>query len=138
MQTLTHGQQIRKTDDKYSPVITVWTIEGSTRSDIKKNGYAFVMADDGEWYREIDEATAIACNINHAKDNGHDVACCLLSASVISSDYDGKDADMFRKRVAYAEAPVIKDGEHVMLEGREVVVKYTRPNVSDCVHFVDA
>ena len=115
MKTLTHNQQIRTDMDEYEPVNLVGTIEG--------NCIDYPNDDLAETTARCDE-------------NGWDKAWVNKLGAILVADYPGKAAAHAKKHQAYVDATYVRDGERVSIEGREYIVKYVRPDVSDPVHFI--
>jgi len=134
--TLTHGMQIRRTDDQYSPVIRVGTVAGMVRAEFNQSGEAFCYTDEpkASWM-ESNLDKAIESRETVTRERGHDLYWANLQAACLTSDYPGKDAEMKKKREDYESAPIVEDGEIVILEGRLVKVQYNNPNCSDCIVF---
>jgi len=114
MTTLTHGQQIKTTRDRYEPVITVGTVEGCAR----------------KYNEDVAEQVAIAL------ERGHEIAWTYRHASCVESDYAGKAEAAAKRHADYAAAVLIEDGETVEIEGRTYKAVYAYTDmVSDPVHF---
>jgi len=137
MKNLKHNDQIRRTDDEFSPVITIGTVAGMCRSDFERYGEVYCWTDDEsvEGWMEKDIEKAIKIHELVERGRGHDIVWANLHAACLTSNYPGKDEEMLKKREAYANAPVIEDGEIVIIEGRKMRTVYKRRTCSDCIHF---
>ena len=114
MKHLTYGQQIKTNQDRYRPVITIFTVRGYAKQygEDQENAY------------------------NQAKGNGHLLACGQMHASILTDNYNGKDDDIKQKALAYENAPLIEDGEIVDIDGVKYITQY-KGQYSDCVHFIE-
>jgi hypothetical protein len=112
MKTLTDGQEIRVNIN--TSRVLVGTVEGYA----KKHNDSVV------------EALALARKF------GHDLAYTVTCGLCITSNYPGKAEALAKKFADTAAAPLIENGETVIIEGRTYTAKYTRDWVSDPVHFL--
>jgi hypothetical protein len=112
---LSHKQQIRVKG--FSPLANKITV-GTAR------GYA-------AQYQEDPEAAH-----TRALGNGHDTAWTNQAASVMTSDYKGKQAELDAAAKATTEAVEIENGQLVEIEGETFLVKVFGERYSDPVHFI--
>ena len=68
----------------------------------------------------------------------HDLAWINMLGASLTADYKGKAEDMRKEREAYANAIVLDEGDHVIIEGREYTVKIlaNHENYSDGIQLV--
>jgi len=121
MKTLSNNQQIKTTMDKYRPVIIIGTAEG----------FHCKNETPAESYNRV---------IQNMKDYPHAGHCPVWANKLgvcLTSNYLGKEEASQKAENDYNNAVLIKDGEHIMAEGREYKVKYIGPNYSDPIHFID-
>ena len=97
---LSHSDQVKTPSDKYESEFTVGTVEG------------YLL--EGETVEE---------SLERAIEFKHDLAWVNMSCAVITADYEGKAEDLRKKSESYANAIVLEEGDHVILEGREYKVK---------------
>lgn len=124
MKTLKHNEQIKVIGWIYNPEVIVGTVEGMARRD----------GDDVK-----SEIARVQENMKLYPHSGHSLAFASMSASVLESNYDGKQAKADKKAAAYNSATVLEDGEKVEIEGRIYTVLVLRKDycrVSDPIHFI--
>ena len=113
--TLHYNDQVKTPSDKYESVFKVGTVEG------------YLL--EGE---TVEESLERAIGFKHV------LAWVNMSPTCITADYNGKAEDLRKKSDAYANAIVLDEGDHVLLDGREYKVKIL-PNhemYSDGIQFV--
>lgn len=118
MKTLTHGMQVKMAQFRFSPEVTVGTVEGYAKE-----------------YNEDPNAAVERCLRNQKKDPMHQLAWTNKSAGVLTDNYPGKAEEMERKHQNYINAVELVEGEVVEIEGRKYTVKYLG-DYSDPVRFV--
>ncbi len=117
---LKENDQIKTEMDKYSPTITIHTVEA--------------------FYEEMNQSsTGVKYDINEmirqTREKNQHLVWSMQHAAILTANYKGKAEAMQKKADAYKNAVLIKDGDTVRVNERLFKVKYTRPNVSDPVHF---
>ncbi len=117
MKILIDNQQIKTEMDKYSPVITVHTIE--------------VFYSEMKYSKE--EAQE---KIKKSIREGNSQAWTNRHASVLTADYKGKAEVMRKKKEAYQNAILLLDGELVTIRGIVYKVKYGNINCAAPIHFM--
>lgn len=124
MKTLKHNEQVKVIGWIYNPQVIVGTVEGMARED----------GDDIQA-----EVARVQENMKLYPHSGHSLAFANMSASVLESDYDGKQAKADKKKAAYDSATVLENGEKVEIEGRIYTVLVLCKgycDVSDPIHFI--
>jgi len=99
MLNLTHGQQVQNSTFRYTPKVTIFSVEG----------YALANGRD--------PAEAVAREIS----NGGRLASSIYSGAMITASYSGRDEEIDAKLIAYAAAPFVEEGDEVEIEGRHYI-----------------
>jgi len=113
MKTLTHGEQIKTTIDKYQPIISVGTIAG----------YAARIGGDPEQM------------IRQSRKFGWETAWTEKAPAILEAPYPGIELRRAKEADAYAAAVTVEDGEIVEIDGLQYYARYVRRDVSDPVKF---
>lgn len=113
--TLNHNDQVKTPLDKYESVFEVGTVEG------------YLL--DGETAED---------SLKRAIGFQHDLTWVLKSPTCITANYKGKAEELRKKSEDYANATVLNEGDHVIVEGREYTVKIlpNHESYSDGIKFV--
>ena len=97
---LNNRDQVKTNQDKFDSKFIVGSVEGSIRG------------------RETAEEA-----LERAIGFKHKLAWVNMLGASLTADYKGKAEDMRKEREAYANAIVLDEGDHVIIEGREYTVK---------------
>ena len=112
---LNNREQVKTNKDKFDSEFIVGSVEGQRMG------------------KETSEAA-----LQRAIGFKHDLAWINMSGAALTADYKGKAEDMRKQREAYANAIVLDEGDHVIIEGREYTVKIlaNHENYSDGIQLV--
>lgn len=105
---LKHEDQIRTEMDKYRPKIRIYTVKECQ----KKYGAEY--------------------EVEKGKENGS--VFIMKSGACITGNYPGKEEAHRKAQKEYDEAPLIKDGDLILIDGMIFKVNYTNIRYSDPVH----
>ena len=112
---LNNRDQVKTNQDRFDSKFIVGSVEGYNRR------------------RETSEE-----ELERAIGFKHDLAWINMLGASLTADYKGKDEDMRKQREAYANAIVLNEGDHVIIEGREYTVKIlaNHENYSDGIQLI--